>query len=89
MPGHSQYLIVRSQSHFVLALPPRVQDISANMARLAALGLEVRFTELDIRIQEPFADAKLAQQTPSGHAPGSRCAAGQAAIFVQTAGTSP
>jgi endo-1,4-beta-xylanase len=50
------------QGHFILSSPPRVQDISTNMARLAALGLEVHFTEVDIRIQQPFTEAKFVQQ---------------------------
>jgi endo-1,4-beta-xylanase len=50
------------QSHFSLVNPPRVEDIATNVARLAAMGLEVHFSELDVRIQQPFTDEKLAQQ---------------------------
>jgi endo-1,4-beta-xylanase len=50
------------QSHFSLANPLRVDDIASNVARLGALGLEVHFSELDVRIQQPFTDEKLAQQ---------------------------
>jgi endo-1,4-beta-xylanase len=50
------------QSHFSLANPPRVADIASNVARLGALGLEVHFSELDVRIQQPVTDEKLAQQ---------------------------
>jgi endo-1,4-beta-xylanase len=36
--------------------------ISENMKRLAALGLEVHITELDVRIQKPFTDQKRQAQ---------------------------
>jgi len=48
------------QAHLITgALPP---DIQANLARFAALGVEVQITELDIRMQLPADEAKLAQQ---------------------------
>jgi endo-1,4-beta-xylanase len=50
------------QSHFSLANPPRMEDIASNVARLGALGLSVHFSELDVRIQQPFTDEKIAQQ---------------------------
>lgn len=50
------------QSHFSLTNPPRVDDIASNVARIGALGLEVHFSEIDVRIQQPFTDEKLAQQ---------------------------
>jgi endo-1,4-beta-xylanase len=50
------------QGHFNLSSPPRVADIAANISRLGALGLDVHITELDVRIQDPVSDDKLAQQ---------------------------
>src|SRR5580693_1998421 len=38
------------QMHVDLTSAPSQSDISANMARLAALGLEVRVTEMDVRV---------------------------------------
>lgn len=38
------------------------QEIAQNMARLAALGLDISITELDIRFQNPPDSAKLQQQ---------------------------
>jgi endo-1,4-beta-xylanase len=38
------------------------QEITQNMARLAALGLDISITELDIRFQNPSDSTKLAQQ---------------------------
>jgi endo-1,4-beta-xylanase len=61
------------QAHLLQASPPRVQDISTNMTRLAALGLSVHFTELDIRIQEPFTSAKLVQQADLYRSLGQAC----------------
>jgi endo-1,4-beta-xylanase len=39
------------QAHFVVAAPTLAQ-MSANVARFAALGLDVRFTELDVRLPD-------------------------------------
>jgi endo-1,4-beta-xylanase len=50
------------QGHFNLSSPPRIEDISANLARFAALGVEVYFSELDVRIQGPLTDMKLSDQ---------------------------
>ncbi|MFL6145407.1 MAG: PHB depolymerase family esterase [Labedaea sp.] len=48
------------QGHLILGqVPPTMR---ANIARFAALGLDVAITELDIRMQLPVTDAKLAQQ---------------------------
>jgi endo-1,4-beta-xylanase len=38
------------------------QEIVQNMARIAALGLDISITELDIRMQNPVDSVKLAQQ---------------------------
>jgi uncharacterized protein (TIGR03437 family) len=38
------------ETHLTLSGPPSESDISANMARLGALGLEVHVSEMDVRI---------------------------------------
>lgn len=48
------------QAHFVLGQVP--STMKANLRRFAALGLDVAVTELDVRMQLPVTDAKLAQQ---------------------------
>jgi endo-1,4-beta-xylanase len=48
------------ESHFILGQVP--STMQANMARFAALGLDVAVTELDDRIQLPATGANLAQQ---------------------------
>jgi endo-1,4-beta-xylanase len=52
------------QMHTSIAWPPAPQDVAANIERLAALGLEVRITEMDVRIQDltgPLSDRLNAQ----------------------------
>lgn len=41
---------------------PAPQDVSTNMARLVALGMEVHITELDVRCALPCGDDRLAIQ---------------------------
>jgi endo-1,4-beta-xylanase len=48
------------QGHLILGQVP--STMRANIARFAALGLDVAITELDIRMDLPVTDAKLAQQ---------------------------
>jgi endo-1,4-beta-xylanase len=48
------------ESHFILGQIP--SSFQSNMARFAALGLDVAITELDIRMQTPSDSTKLAQQ---------------------------
>jgi endo-1,4-beta-xylanase len=48
------------ESHFILGQVP--SSMKANMARFAALGLNVAVTELDDRIQLPASSANLQQQ---------------------------
>jgi endo-1,4-beta-xylanase len=48
------------ESHFVLGQLP--STMRANMARFAALGVDVAVTELDVRMVLPATDADLAQQ---------------------------
>lgn len=50
------------QSHFDIAAAPPMSEIDQNMKRLAALGLEVHVTELDVRLPLPVNDSLLAQQ---------------------------
>jgi endo-1,4-beta-xylanase len=48
------------QGHFQAGNLPSKQALATNIARFAALGLKVHFTELDIRLQQP---STLAQQS--------------------------
>ncbi len=50
------------QMHFEVEKPPNLEHVAANIKRLAELGLEVQVTELDLRIQEPVTEEKLAVQ---------------------------
>lgn len=50
------------QGHFNLEAPPVAAEVAANIERLAALGLEVQFTEVDVRIDEPVTSEKLEEQ---------------------------
>ncbi|MFL6077859.1 MAG: endo-1,4-beta-xylanase [Mycobacteriales bacterium] len=48
------------ESHFILGQIP--SSLQSNMARFAALGVDVAITELDVRMQLPADSSKLAQQ---------------------------
>jgi endo-1,4-beta-xylanase len=50
------------QSHFLNERPPSMVDVAANMRRLAALGLEIHVTELDVRMPLPPTGQKLQKQ---------------------------
>lgn len=50
------------QGHFNIEEPPAAAEVAANIERLTDLGLEVQFTEVDVRIQEPVTDDKLDAQ---------------------------
>ena len=50
------------QYHTRLETAPDPEAVSANIARLANLGLEVHITELDVRLEEPFSEVELAEQ---------------------------
>ena len=50
------------QMHVTAASPVSKADLAWNMARLAALGLEVHITEMDVRIPIPATGAALIQQ---------------------------
>jgi endo-1,4-beta-xylanase len=40
------------QMHISIGKPPQMEDVEANMQRLAALGLQVQITEMDVQIQD-------------------------------------
>jgi endo-1,4-beta-xylanase len=50
------------QGHFGIEEPPSAEAVAANIERLKTLGLEVQFTEVDVRIPEPVTDEKLQEQ---------------------------
>lgn len=50
------------QAHFIAGQAPSKDALVANMARFAALGLKIHFTELDIRVPLPATTASLATQ---------------------------
>lgn len=50
------------QCHFRYDSLPKFTEMDANIKRLAALGLQVAFTEVDYRIQLPATPAQLARQ---------------------------
>jgi len=50
------------QMHIAVNGCPPLEDVAANMARLAGLGLEVQITELDVRLPVPVTAAALEQQ---------------------------
>ena len=50
------------QGHFTLDTAPSRQNVDTNIERLAALGLQVQFTEVDVRLKTPVTDAELQSQ---------------------------
>lgn len=50
------------QSHFLQSPAPNITGIRNNIQRYVALGLEVQFTEVDIRINTPADASELASQ---------------------------
>lgn len=50
------------QGHFILGSTPSQSALTSVLKGYTALGVEVAYTELDIRMQLPSTDAKLAQQ---------------------------
>jgi endo-1,4-beta-xylanase len=50
------------QSHFSVEAPPKMSDVTANMKRLAALGLEIQVTEFDVQMPLPATEQKLQDQ---------------------------
>ncbi|MBB4793314.1 MULTISPECIES: endo-1,4-beta-xylanase [Streptomyces] len=61
------------QAHLILGQVPT--DIQKNIQRFADLGVDVAITELDIRMQLPYTDAKGAQQKADYKNVASACAA--------------
>lgn len=53
---------VAFQCHLMERYTPKYDRIRANIDRYQALGLEVQFTEVDVRIQEPYTEEKLQNQ---------------------------
>lgn len=53
------------QAHFIVGQTPTKEALVANMARFAALGLKIQFTELDIRLTLPATASTLATQATS------------------------
>jgi endo-1,4-beta-xylanase len=51
------------QSHFVVGSSPTIDQQIENMKAFTDLGVEVAITELDIRLDLPLTDEKLAQQS--------------------------
>ena len=47
---------------WLLTQPPRMQDVAANMKRLAALGLEIHITEFEVSIPLPATEQNLQKQ---------------------------
>ncbi|GFF30823.1 endo-1,4-beta-xylanase [Aspergillus udagawae] len=66
------------QAHFIVGSTPSQSDLTTVLKGYTALGVEVAYTELDIRMQLPSTDAKLAQQSNDFQ--------GVAAACVSTAG---
>lgn len=50
------------QMHVSPEEAPSAREVTANMERLAKLGLEVHITEMDVMLREPVTKAKLAAQ---------------------------
>ncbi len=50
------------QMHVSLENSPSPQEVAENMARLSNLGLDVHITELDVRLELPVTEEKLAEQ---------------------------
>jgi len=50
------------QMHLILGVHPSPEEIAENMRRLAALGLEIAVTEMDVRIPKPVTGEKLREQ---------------------------
>ncbi|EAW06989.1 putative endo-1,4-beta-xylanase [Aspergillus clavatus NRRL 1] len=51
------------QAHFIVGSTPSQSDLTTTLKGYTSLGVEVAYTELDIRMQMPSSSAKLAQQS--------------------------
>ncbi len=58
MPLHG----IGFQMHLALEKPTDFASVAANLERFAALGLELHFTEVDVKIKEPASEADLGRQ---------------------------
>lgn len=61
------------QCHWKFDDYPPLNDVVSNIARLAALGLEVHITELDLRIDKPVTPEKLERQAQAYREIASAC----------------
>jgi endo-1,4-beta-xylanase len=50
------------QAHFMKENPPDFASVYANVKRFTELGLDVQFTEVDVRIRNPVTPAKIKHQ---------------------------
>ena len=76
------------QVHTSIAWPPSPQDVAANIARLGALGLDVRISEMDVRIQDGTGTTqqRLAAQAEVYHDMANVCIASPALLSVHDVG---
>ncbi|KAK1147529.1 hypothetical protein N8T08_000871 [Aspergillus melleus] len=51
------------QGHFTVGNTPGKNDLASTLKTYTALGVEVAYTEIDVRMETPATDAKLAQQS--------------------------
>lgn len=51
------------QGHFIVGNTPGKNDLASTLKTYTALGVEVAYTEVDVRMETPATDAKLAQQS--------------------------
>lgn len=51
------------QGHFTVGNTPGKNDLASTLKTYTALGVEVAYTEVDVRMSTPATDAKLAQQS--------------------------
>ncbi len=71
------------QAHLLLGDLPDFKSVAANITRIAARGLTVQITELDIRIRRPVTAAKLRAQADAYLALAETClASGACTAFV-------
>jgi endo-1,4-beta-xylanase len=76
------------QGHFQVGALPSKQVLAANIARYAALGLKVHFTELDIRMPQPSTLAQAATQAANYRDVVDVCLASTACRAIVTWGVS-
>ena len=74
------------QGHFIVGQLPSTQALSDNIARFAALGLKVHFTELDIRMPQPSTVAQQATQADNYRAVFDVCLRSTACQMIVTWG---